>query len=159
MKNLLLITLAALTIGLASCGKSSTIPFNAAQQAVIDNTNIQAYIKAHNIDSVKKDSTTGLYYKVLTPGTGAYPTKSSSVIVNYQGALLNGNIFSPEGGISGTLTEFIAGWQIGVPYINTGGTILLLIPSQYGYGNSSPGSAIPANSVLVFTITLVSFTN
>jgi FKBP-type peptidyl-prolyl cis-trans isomerase FkpA len=158
VKNSFLIVLAMLTIGLASCGKSNTTPFNPTQQAAIDDANIQAYIKAHNIDSVKKDPS-GVYYKILTPGTGAYPTIKSSIIVEYQGALLNGTIFSPESSATGNLSEFIGGWQIGIPYINPGGTILLLIPSGYAYGDSSPGAAIPVNSVLVFNVTLVSFTN
>jgi FKBP-type peptidyl-prolyl cis-trans isomerase FkpA len=157
VKNTLLIILAALTIGLASCKKAATA-FNATKQAAIDDAAIQAYIKSHNIDSVQKTSS-GVYYKVLTPGTGAYPTINSSINVNYQGSLLNGTIFSPESSINGPIGEFIKGWQIGVPYINTGGTILLLIPSASGYGDSSPGAAIPVNSVLIFNITLVSFAN
>jgi FKBP-type peptidyl-prolyl cis-trans isomerase FkpA len=47
----------------------------------------------------------------------------------------------------------IIGWQIGIPYIQKGGKIRLLIPSYYGYGNRAAGS-IPANSILDFTITL-----
>jgi len=157
VKNTFVIILTVLTIGLASCNKSP-VQFNAAQQALTDDNAIQAYIKSHNLDSVKKDPS-GVYYKILTPGSGAYPTKTSSIIVEYQGALLNGTIFNSETSISGSLSEFIQGWQIGIPYINAGGTILLLIPSAYGYGDSSPGAAIPVNSVLVFNVTLVSFTN
>jgi FKBP-type peptidyl-prolyl cis-trans isomerase FkpA len=50
-----------------------------------------------------------------------------------------------------SLNGVIQGWQIGIPLVKAGGRIMLLIPSGLGYGNSSAGS-IPANSVLLFTI-------
>ena len=143
----------------ASCAKTNTgTPFNAAAQASTDNALIKAYIAKNNITATKDSS--GLYYSIITPGTGAYPTANSTVSVTYTGQLLNGSTFAPSDSISSApLKEFIEGWQIGIPYINTGGKILLLIPSALGYGNTSPGAAIPANSVLVFTIGLKSFTN
>jgi FKBP-type peptidyl-prolyl cis-trans isomerase FkpA len=148
----------ALFILCSSCIKTSTAPpFNAAQQAITDDNLIKAYIAANNITAVKDSS--GLYYSVITPGTGAYPTLSSTVNVNYSGKLLSGAFFAQTGPLTSRLATLILGWQIGVPHINTGGTILLLVPSALGYGNSSPGDGIPANSVLVFTINLVNFTN
>jgi len=157
VKKLSIVLFALAAIGFASCSKTQT-PFDPAKQAAADDASIKAYITAQKLDSVRKD-TSGVYYKIITPGTGAYPTIKSSVVVDYQGSLLNGNIFAPEDGTNGPLTGFITGWQIGVPFINTGGTILLLIPSRYGYGNVSPAASIPANSVLVFTVKLVSFAN
>ncbi|WP_461461119.1 FKBP-type peptidyl-prolyl cis-trans isomerase [Mucilaginibacter sp.] len=148
-----------LTIGFVSCKKSNTATISTTQQASIDDGLIKTYISNHNIDSVKKDSSSGIYYKIITAGTGAYPKASSSVNVNYQGTLLNGTVFAPEGNIESPLVDLITGWQIGVPFINTGGTIMLLLPSRYGYGANSPSPTIPNNSVLIFTIQLISFTN
>lgn len=156
MKNKYFFILALLIIGLASCSKQKNVTYNPTQQAAADNATIQAYIKANNLDSVKKDSS-GLYYKIITPGSGAYPIASSTVDVNYKGTLTNGSVFAPEAPAEAPLGQFIAGWQIGIPHINAGGTILLLIPSALGYGNSSPAATIPANSVLIFTVNLVSF--
>jgi len=158
VKKTLIIILSILTIGFVSCTKS-TPTISAAQQAIIDDGLIKSYISAHSIDSVKKDSTSGIYYKIIAAGTGAYPTASSSVNVNYVGTLLNGTIFAPQANIASPLADLIPGWQIGVPFVNTGGTILLLLPSRYGYGDNSPSPTIPNNSVLIFTIQLVSFTN
>ena len=160
MKNTLIIILSVLTIGLVSCSKNTNTPqVSAAQQASIDDGLIKTYISSHTIDSVKKDSVSGIYYKITATGTGAHPTASSSVNVNYQGTLLNGNIFAPEANIASPLADLITGWQIGVPFINSGGTIMLLLPSRYGYGDNSPSASIPNNSVLIFTIQLISFTN
>ena len=146
----------ALFIGFASCSKQQTAPFNAAKQAAADNATIQAYITSHKLDSVQSGGD-GLYYKIITPGTGAYPNLNSTINVNYMGTLANGNVFAPESSASTLLSNFIEGWQLGITHINTGGTILLLIPSALGYGDSSPAASIPANSVLIFTVNLVSF--
>ncbi|HEY4323226.1 MAG TPA: FKBP-type peptidyl-prolyl cis-trans isomerase [Mucilaginibacter sp.] len=155
MKKYLLL-LSALIIGISSCKKDSP-SFNAAAQAATDDGLIKAYITANNINATKDAS--GLYYSVVTPGTGAYPTASSTVSVNYSGKLLNGSVFSPLSNLTSPLSGLIKGWQIGIPHINDGGRILLIIPSGLAYGNSSPAASIPANSVLVFTIDLISFTN
>ena len=144
-----------LAIGVASCGKKAT-PFDPAKQAAADNATIQAYITSHNLDSVKSGGD-GLYYKIITPGTGPYPTTNSTITVNYTGSLANGSVFAPLSPATSILGGFIAGWQLGVPHINAGGTILLLISSALGYGDSSPAASIPVNSVLIFTVNLVSF--
>jgi FKBP-type peptidyl-prolyl cis-trans isomerase len=47
------------------------------------------------------------------------------------------------------------GWQYGLPLIKPGGKILLYLPPSLGYG-SSPVGTIPANSVLIFEVQLVS---
>jgi FKBP-type peptidyl-prolyl cis-trans isomerase FkpA len=146
--------LSLLIIGIASCKKET--PFNAAQQAATDDAAIQAYIAANKITATKDPS--GLYYSVLIPGTGDYPTATSTVNVNYTGTLLNGTVFQTLSNLSDPLPDLIKGWQIGIPHVNVGGRILLMVPSALGYGNTSSGS-IPANSVLIFTIDLLSFTN
>ena len=154
MKNLFL-AVAFLTAVLSSCKKDS---FNAAKQATTDDALIKAYIAANNINATKDPS--GLYYEIETPGTGTYPTINSTVTVDYNGTLLNGYVFAPTSSLSSALTGLIKGWQIGIPFINKGGRILLIVPSALAYGNTSPsGSNIPVNSVLVFTIDLLSFSN
>jgi FKBP-type peptidyl-prolyl cis-trans isomerase len=156
MKKYLLL-LSLLIIGVSSC-KKDTSTFNAAAQAATDDAAIKSYIAANNINAIKDPS--GLYYSVLIPGTGPYPTANSTVSVNYSGILLNGSVFAPLSSLTSTpLSGLIKGWQIGIPHINAGGRILLIVPSALGYGNSSPGPGIPANSVLVFTIDLLSFSN
>lgn len=146
--------LSFLIISIASCKKEAT--FNATTQAATDDALIRTYISANNITAIKDPS--GLYYQVLAPGTGNYPNASSVVNVNYTGKLLNGTIFAPSANLSSSLSSLIKGWQIGLLHINTGGRILLIIPSALGYGNSSSGG-IPANAVLVFTIDLLGVNN
>lgn len=150
-KYLLLFTLFVATF--SSCKKDD---FDPAKQAIIDDAAIQAYMKANNITATKDAS--GLYYEIVTPGTGDYPNANSTITVNSTGKLLNGTVFDTESGLNVPLSNVIKGWQIGVPHINTGGRILLLIPSALGYGNAVSGG-IPKNSVLIFTIDLLGFSN
>ncbi len=153
MKKYLLL-IGFVIIGLTACKKST--PFDPAKQAAADDAAIQAYIKTNNITATKDPS--GLYYQIITQGTGANPTINSFVTVNYSGKLLNGTVFD-SGTINNiSLKSLIQGWQIGIPYAKTGGRILLLIPSALCYGNSAVGS-IPANSVLIFTVDLTGFSN
>jgi len=152
MKKYLLL-LAVFVTAFSSCSKDS---FDPAKQAAKDDAAIQAYIASNNINATKDAS--GVYYQVITPGTGSYPKVSSIITVNYTGKLLNGTVFDSGSLSSVTLNTMIKGWQYGIPHINTGGRILLLIPSALGYGNSANGS-IPANSVLIFTVDLTGFSN
>lgn len=158
-KYLLLLFVTA--IGISSCKKSSddtsaTDAATAAAQAKTDDATIKAYLATNNITDAVKTST-GLYYEVVTPGSGAYPTSSSIVTVNYTGALLDGTVFdtglSFQTAISAS-ANIIQGWKEGIPHINKGGRIKLFIPSALGYGTTAQ-TKIPANSCLLFTIDLI----
>jgi FKBP-type peptidyl-prolyl cis-trans isomerase len=49
----------------------------------------------------------------------------------------------------------IMGWNQGLIGLKVGGTRRLIIPPSLGYGNQARGS-IPANSTLIFDVTVVS---
>ena len=149
MKKLLFALVAFATI-LSSCKKSDS--FDATAQAATDDAAIQAYIKANNITATKDPS--GVYYQILTPGTGIQPTVNSNVWVNYTGRFLDGTTFD-SGTINNTpLTNLIVGWRIGIPYDKVGGRILLLIPSGLAYGHTPTNTSMRADAVLVFDVTL-----
>ncbi|MDB5150478.1 MAG: peptidylprolyl isomerase [Mucilaginibacter sp.] len=150
MKKFLLFVFAPLVI-LASCSKDK---FDASKQAATDDAAIKAYIGTDTAFHATADGS-GVYYKIVTAGTGDHPKVTSTVKVTYTGTLLNGTRFDGNT-ITQNLQGLIAGWQSGIPYAKAGGRIILVIPSRAGYGNSAAGS-IPANSVLVFTIDLLSF--
>jgi FKBP-type peptidyl-prolyl cis-trans isomerase FkpA len=97
---------------------------------------------------------TGLYYHIVTPGSGPAPTLSSRVFVKYTGKLLNGTVFDTQTtAVSYGLGGLILGWQIGLPLIQKGGTIELIVPSSLAYGCRGFG-LVPGNSILYFTIEL-----
>ncbi len=144
--------LGAVVLLVSSCTKDDYDP---AKQAVKDDARIVAFIAEKNINATKHDS--GLYYEIITPGTGASVDANSTVSAKYKGTLLNGNVFEEATSpISFPLNRVILGWTIGVPLIKVGGKIRLIIPSTLAYGNTSPGAGVPKNSVLDFTVELVS---
>jgi FKBP-type peptidyl-prolyl cis-trans isomerase len=94
-----------------------------------------------------------------TVGSGAEAKAESTLTVHYTGALAaTGEIFESSLD-SGQPAQFplngvIQGWQQGVPGMKEGGTRRLLIPAELAYGGQA-SAKIPANSDLVFDITLI----
>jgi FKBP-type peptidyl-prolyl cis-trans isomerase len=146
----LTVVLFAVILSFSSCKKNSNF------QSTVDHERIAAYVKANNLQG--QYTASGIFYVIDTAGTIPHPTISSTVTVDYKGTLLDGTVFDQHNDISFPLSQVIKGWQEGIPLIGPGGKILLIIPSGLGYGSKQKGS-IPANSVLVFDVTLHSFTN
>lgn len=115
---------------------------------------ITDYLTKSNLTATK--STTGLYYIINEPGTGAQPTATSKVTVAYKGYFTNRSLFdkSTDSGLTFPLNEVIKGWTEGITYFKEGGSGVLLIPAHLGYG-SSPRPGIPAGSVLLFDVKLI----
>jgi FKBP-type peptidyl-prolyl cis-trans isomerase FkpA len=134
----------------ASCKKE----LSPEKQAAKDDSAITDFIAKNNLVATKHSS--GIYYQIITPGDGNTVLLSNTVSVNYEGRLLDGSLFDKSGTTATfPLSNLIRGWQIGIPLIKKGGKIRLILPSALGYGNQSPSSKIPSNSVLDFTIELV----
>jgi FKBP-type peptidyl-prolyl cis-trans isomerase FklB len=101
----------------------------------------------------------GLEYKIITAGTGAKPTASDTVTVNYKGTLIDGTEFDssykrgqpatfPVGGV-------IKGWTEALQLMPVGSKWQLFIPTDLAYGDAGrPG--IPPGATLVFEVELVS---
>jgi FKBP-type peptidyl-prolyl cis-trans isomerase FkpA len=138
----------------ASCSKTDSNPDFSA----IDKQVIEEYLSVKKLTAQSTPS--GLYYIITTPGGTVHPTINSTVTAKYKGYLANGSVFdqTTTTPIEFPLSGVIAGWQEGLQLIGAGGKIKLLIPSALGYGGvSKPG--IPMNSVTIFDVELVSFTN
>jgi FKBP-type peptidyl-prolyl cis-trans isomerase FkpA len=151
MKKFILILL-VISAAFSSCSKTDNAPpFDAAAQAVADDATIQAYLKANSLTATKDPS--GLYYQIVTQGTGVNPTASSLVSVNYSGKYTDETVFD-----HGTLSKYqlgylIQGWVIGLPYVKLGGRIILYIPSALAYGHN-PSNGSRSDAVMIFTIDL-----
>jgi FKBP-type peptidyl-prolyl cis-trans isomerase len=152
-------------------GFGTTIPGNAildtritiandADRPTYEDALIRDFLSTNNIAATKDVS--GLYYQIISPGTGTTPLSTSSVKVAYTGRLLTGFVFdqaTTASPLTIPLTSVIQGWQIGVPLIKQGGKIRLFIPSRLGYGTTGSGGSIPPNSILDFDIELIEVTN
>jgi FKBP-type peptidyl-prolyl cis-trans isomerase FkpA len=111
---------------------------------------VQNYLAANNLTATQHCS--GVFYIIDNPGNGKTPTVCSVVDVTYTGRLTNGNQFD-AGTATFNLQQLIRGWVNTIPLIKAGGSIRLFLPPSMGYGSQSNGT-IPANSILIFNITL-----
>ncbi len=101
----------------------------------------------------------GLRYVILTDGTGASPTKTDRVVVNYSGWFEDGTLFdsSYSRGKPATfgLGEVISGLSEGLQLLKAGSKARFVIPANLGYGAAGAPPRIPPNALLVFFVELV----
>jgi FKBP-type peptidyl-prolyl cis-trans isomerase FkpA len=103
-----------------------------------------------------KTTASGLQYKVLTPGKGAKPTSANSVSVKYKGYFVSGKVFDQsQAPISFGVSEVVPGWTEALQLMPAGSKYRLWLHPKIGYGARETGP-IPANSLLVFDVELVS---
>jgi FKBP-type peptidyl-prolyl cis-trans isomerase FkpA len=110
----------------------------------------------------------GLQYEDTNPGTGAEATAGQRVRVHYTGWLHDsagaeqrgrkfdsskdrGDPFSFHLGAG----QVIRGWDEGVQGMKVGGTRVLTIPPELGYGARGAGGVIPPHATLVFEVELL----
>jgi len=130
-----------------------------AAQSNYDDISIKNYMAANNLTGYTK-STSGLYYKITTQGTGNSITDISTVTCTYPNQLFDGTTFAPTGATTGytfSVDGLVPGAKEGLELIKSGGSISLIIPSRLGYG--IPGNTgIPVNSCLRFDFSVSSVT-
>ena len=157
--NKILLFVLIATTSFSAC-KEQTDYWETLKQNEIDSreTYIESYEKTK--DTTLTPTTSGLYYIETEEGTGEQATAGKTVVVNYEGQLLDGTVFdsSWDRGSPFEFTlgqgEVIAGWDEGIAYMKEGGRAMLIIPSNLAYGASGSGS-IPPYSTLVFYVQLI----
>jgi FKBP-type peptidyl-prolyl cis-trans isomerase FkpA len=155
MKKFLSSVLVLSLLLLNSCGKNDTgcqpVPVASEKGALV------AYCTANGINYTEHSS--GLLYEIVTPGTGAAPTITSTISVVYTGKHFDNTVFDASANpYTNVLNNLIDGWKIGIPLIKKGGRIKLIIPSAMAYsctGSQSNGVySIQPNEPLFFDVTL-----
>ncbi len=108
-------------------------------------------------------ATTGIRYKVLTPGSGPKPVAGNRVKAHYAGRLLDGTEFDSSYkrgepfGFALMKGEVIKGWDLTILDMQKGEKRLVVIPYKLGYGERGSPPDIPPRATLVFEIELVDF--
>jgi len=104
---------------------------------------------------LKTDS--GLYYEIIEEGTGAQPSPTDRVRVNYRGVLIDGRQFDANDGAEFMVNRVVPGFSEGLQLMKEGGKIKLYIPSDLAYGDrpAMPGSIIEPGSTLIFDVELL----
>lgn len=146
---------AAAVLGIAACDLSTDTG------AIDVDPRDLVYAPALGVDFTQMQVTPeGLYYQNLPAAgpEGEVIQPNDSLTVNYKLWLPNGTLMDSHESATGVKVDLrgvIAGWQIGVPGMREGGRRKLVVPPTLGYGSVN-WNGIPANSVLVFDVTVVS---
>ena len=154
------------------CIKSNSDVQVEQARAAVEDKIITTYIADNHLTGAKKVSdTSGVYYIVIQPGSGnALYTNSTQVTIGDTARLLYNDstktypdkIFQQTDNIhpSFVLSQTILAWRLGIPKVNTGGIVRLLVPSRYAYGPfPQPLIGLPANAILDFNIQVYNVAN
>jgi FKBP-type peptidyl-prolyl cis-trans isomerase len=106
------------------------------------------------------ETNSGIQYKILRNGKGAYPSATSRVKVNYKGSMHSGEEFdsSYKRGQPSEfgLNQVIPGWTEGIQLMRPGSKFIFYIPQELAYGaNPDPRSGIKPYSLLIFEVELL----
>jgi len=119
----------------------------------------QAFMEANKGKEGVITLSNGLQYKELRKGTGNRPKVTDTVVVHYEGKLIDGSVFdsSKERGEPATfpINGVIQGWQEILPLMATGARWEVVIPPKLAYGVRGAGAGIGPNEALVFEIELL----
>ncbi len=134
------------------------------QQLAVDEYKIKALLDEKGLKAVRTPS--GVYIRILQPGTGAKATPTSKVKVNYTGRTIAGKVFDSNtdpafnhvapydvdiaaGGV-------IPGWLDALLYFSKGTKAVVYVPSPLGYGIRGRGADIGPNEIMIFDMEVVS---
>jgi FKBP-type peptidyl-prolyl cis-trans isomerase FkpA len=111
----------------------------------------------------------GLQYEDTVEGSGNEAAAGQRVTVHYTGWLHDAAADNGRGRKFDSSKDrgdpfrfhlgagmVIRGWDEGVQGMKVGGTRVLLIPAELGYGARGAGGVIPPNATLVFEVDLIS---
>ena len=133
-----------------ACNKSSTGCASPTPSNLTEDQQILNYCTANKIIYTK--DARGFYYQIVKVGNTNKAVLSSSISITYNGTFLNKSSFD-SGTNTFVLNDLITGWKYGLPLIGEGGEIILLLPSNLGYGVAGAG-CIPPSTPLYFDIKL-----
>lgn len=152
MKKLVLILIIPFFI---SCSKDDDI--SADEQLAIDEKIIDSYLSENEIDADEHFS--GIRYLVHEEGSGEVPDLNSKIYAKISSRFLDGSSFyqSQEGEIL-LMNNLIDALKFMIPEMKEGGRITIYSPSAYCFGRNS-SDLVPANSILIFDIELLSVIN
>jgi FKBP-type peptidyl-prolyl cis-trans isomerase len=141
----------------------------AQDQSAFDEKTLKDYFTKNHIEASRTPS--GLYYVITKKGSGEKAKAGQTVSVNYIGKFMDGKVFDATVDEKGQYVngrtainfslgqgQVIKGWDEGIQLLNPGCKATLYIPSGLAYGAMDRGP-IPANSILVFDVELLSASN
>lgn len=155
-ESLAALALFVVTVALAACAR----PADRADAAVDTGKAAQAFLARNAKAQGVTTTASGLEYRVLRsgPAAGASPKPADEVKVNYEGKLLDGQVFdsSYDRGEPAVFTvrDVVPGFAEALERMRPGDQWLVYIPAKLGYGDKGAGP-IPPGAALVFKLDLI----
>lgn len=100
----------------------------------------------------------GVFYKVLSEGSGPKVAEKDTVMVKYEGRLIDGKVFDQSKGgeaVAMPVGSVVPGFKAALLAMPVGSKWEVHIPYKQAYGARPMGEVLPAFSNLIFTIELV----
>ncbi|MBU6166886.1 MAG: FKBP-type peptidyl-prolyl cis-trans isomerase [Alphaproteobacteria bacterium] len=118
-----------------------------------------AFLKANKAKAGVITTGSGLQYQVIRDGKGPRPAAKDTVLVHYEGKLINGTVFDSSYSrgqpAAFPLDQVIPGWTEGVQLMPVGAKYHFVVPPELAYGAQGAGGVIPPGAVLEFDIELL----
>ena len=135
--------------------------FAAAQAETVERNmaGAEAFLAANATRPGVTVTPSGLQFELISEGSGERPGINDTVLVHYQGADINGNVFDSTYG-SGEPMEIplyrvIPGWSEGLRMMREGSKARLYIPPDLAYGERGASGVIAPNAALIFDVELI----
>ena len=127
----------------------------AAKEAAASNS----YLEQFESDESIVKTASGALVKMLAEGTGETPVAGDTVMVHYEGTLIDGTVFdsSLSRGSPATfpLSGVIPCWTEGLQKIKVGGKAQLICPANTAYGERGVPPKIGPGATLIFEVNLL----
>jgi FKBP-type peptidyl-prolyl cis-trans isomerase FklB len=116
-----------------------------------------AFLNANKVKPGVISLPSGVQYKVLKPGSGNRPGDAGSVLVRYQGTLIDGSSFDKvddKSPIPLRVFGLVPGLREAVKLMPVGSKWEIVVPPQLGYGAQGYRGVGP-NAVLIYVLEIV----
>lgn len=102
----------------------------------------------------------GLQYRIIKNGAGPSPSNASTVVVEYEGRLVDGTVFDSTAKnnkgkpVSLSVSSVMRGWSEALKMMKKGAEWEIFVPYELGYGEQGEGN-VPPFATLIFKLKLV----
>lgn len=119
----------------------------------------EAFLAANASKEGVQTTESGLQYKIVEPGNDVRAAAADTVFLTYKGSLIDGKVFDESADTTSfPLSNVVAGFREGLQLVGEGGSAILYIPAELGYGergqrNPYTGQyTIEGNKMLIFEV-------
>lgn len=161
LKQLALLGLGCFSVGaFAATQTPATTNSSSETQQTMSTLSGSAFLEANKAKPGVVTLPDGLQYKIIKEGKGPKPALESTVVVNYEGTLTNGQKFDSSYDRNEPavfkVSQVIHGWVEALQLMPVGSTWELFIPADLAYGEEGAPPVIGPNETLIFKVELLS---